>query len=133
MKNNCVQIKYSGVLKEISFYLKKEGINQDCPDILKKYENRRGKFVLQKCGLNFLKDIECCFDENSTVLIEFLGTNDDYNDLVNLVNKYNSQSIEKTKVFFNLPPLDERQNNSEVLQDLINRLGISTYDSSSYM
>ena len=26
MKNNCVQIKYSGVLKEISFYLKKEGI-----------------------------------------------------------------------------------------------------------
>ena len=37
MKNNCVQIKYSGVLKEISFYLKKEGINQDCPDILKKY------------------------------------------------------------------------------------------------
>ena len=100
MKNNCVQIKYSGVLKEISFYLKKEGINQDCPDILKKYENRRGEFVLQKCGLNFLKDIECCFDENSTVLIEFLGTNDDYNDLVNLVNKYNSQSIEKTKVFF---------------------------------
>ena len=39
----------------------------------------------------------------------------------------------KTKVFFNLPPLDERQNNSQVLQDLINRLGISTYDSSSYM
>ncbi len=38
----------------------------------------------------------------------------------------------KTKVFFNLPPLDERANNSEVLQDLINRLGISTYGG-SYM
>lgn len=33
----------------------------------------------------------------------------------------------KTKVFFNLPPLDERVNNSAVLQDLLNRLGISTY------
>lgn len=33
----------------------------------------------------------------------------------------------KTKVFFNLPPMDERQDNSTVLQDLLNRLGISTY------
>ena len=33
----------------------------------------------------------------------------------------------RTKVFFNLPPLDERANNSEVLTDLLNRLGISTY------
>lgn len=33
----------------------------------------------------------------------------------------------KTKVFFNLPPMDERQDNSSVLQDLLNRLGISTY------
>ncbi len=33
----------------------------------------------------------------------------------------------KTKVFFNLPPMDERQDNSNVLQDLLNRLGISTY------
>ena len=32
-----------------------------------------------------------------------------------------------TKVFFNLPPLDERANNSEVLCDLLNRLGIGTY------
>lgn len=47
------------------------------------------------------------------------------------VNEFEYEA--KTKVFFNLPPLDERQNNSEVLQDLINRLGISTYNSSSYM
>lgn len=47
------------------------------------------------------------------------------------VNEFEYEA--KTKVFFNLPPLDERQNNSEVLQDLINRLGISTYDSSGYM
>lgn len=33
----------------------------------------------------------------------------------------------KTKIFFNLPPMDERQDNSSVLQDLLNRLGISTY------
>ncbi len=33
----------------------------------------------------------------------------------------------RTKVFFNMPPLDERVNNSEILQDLLNRLGISTY------
>ncbi len=33
----------------------------------------------------------------------------------------------QTKVFFNLPPLDERANNSEVLTDLLNRLGIGTY------
>ncbi|MDD6224533.1 MAG: hypothetical protein PUB18_06015 [bacterium] len=39
----------------------------------------------------------------------------------------------KTKVFFNLPPLDERQNNSQVLQDLISRLGISTYRTSGHM
>ena len=32
-----------------------------------------------------------------------------------------------TKVFFNLPPLDERANNSEVLGELLNRLGIGTY------
>lgn len=47
------------------------------------------------------------------------------------VNEFEYEA--KTKVFFNLPPLDERQNNSEILQDLINRLGISTYDSSGYM
>ncbi len=47
------------------------------------------------------------------------------------VNEFEYEA--KTKVFFNLPPLDERQNNSEVLQDLINRLGISTYSGSSYM
>lgn len=47
------------------------------------------------------------------------------------VNEFEYEA--KTKVFFNLPPLDERQNNSQVLQDLINRLGISTYNSSSYM
>lgn len=39
----------------------------------------------------------------------------------------------KTKVFFNLPPMDERQNNSTVLQDLLNRLGISTYSSGGMM
>lgn len=37
----------------------------------------------------------------------------------------------KTKVFFNIPPLDERVNNSAVLQDLLNRLGISTYTGGS--
>ena len=47
------------------------------------------------------------------------------------VNEFEYEA--KTKVFFNLPPLDERQNNSQILQDLINRLGISTYNSSSYM
>lgn len=47
------------------------------------------------------------------------------------VNEFEYEA--KTKVFFNLPPLDERQNNSEVLQDLINRLGINTYSGSSYM
>ena len=47
------------------------------------------------------------------------------------VNEFEYEA--KTKVFFNLPPLDERQNNSEVLDDLINRLGISTYSGSSYM
>ena len=47
------------------------------------------------------------------------------------VNEFEYEA--KTKVFFNLPPLDERQNNSEVLHDLINRLGIGTYNSSSYM
>lgn len=39
----------------------------------------------------------------------------------------------KTKVFYNLPPLDERVNNSEVLDDLLARLGISSYGGSSYM
>jgi len=39
----------------------------------------------------------------------------------------------KTKVFFNLPPMDERQNNSTVLQDLLNRLGISTYGGGGMM
>ena len=33
----------------------------------------------------------------------------------------------KTKVFFNLPPMDERANNSEVLSDFLTRLGISMY------
>jgi len=47
------------------------------------------------------------------------------------VNEFEYEA--NTKVFFNLPPLDERNNNSEVLQDLINRLGISTYNSTSYM
>ena len=39
----------------------------------------------------------------------------------------------ETKVFFNLPPMDERQNNSTVLQDLLNRLGISTYGGGGMM
>lgn len=47
------------------------------------------------------------------------------------VNEFEYEA--KTKVFFNLPPLDERQNNSEVLHDLINRLGIGAYSGSSYM
>ena len=33
----------------------------------------------------------------------------------------------KMNVFFNMPPLDERENNSEVLQNLLNRIGIINY------
>ena len=31
------------------------------------------------------------------------------------------------KIFFVMPPLDERENNSEVLQNLLNRIGIINY------
>lgn len=47
------------------------------------------------------------------------------------VNEFEYEA--KTKVFFNMPPLDERINNSEVLNDLIVRLGIGSYSGSSYM
>lgn len=47
------------------------------------------------------------------------------------VNEFEYEA--KTKVFFNLPPLDERNNNSEILGDLIARLGIGSYSGSSYM
>ena len=33
----------------------------------------------------------------------------------------------KTKVFYNLPPLDDRLDNSNILADLVNRVGIGSY------
>ena len=48
----------------------------------------------------------------------------------NVMNNSDIQELEyeaKIKTFAVLPPMDERANNSEVLQDLLSRLGIVNY------
>ena len=94
MSKQALQMKYHPAKKEVEFHRFQSG--KEIPikpeSKLTKYENKRGRFVLQDHGNAFLKDITEAFDGESIIDIDVITTKIDYEDFEQMVEYFNNDS-----------------------------------------
>lgn len=115
MSIQFLEMKYHPAKKEVEFrrFQGDTLIEIDKASRLRKYMNQKGTFVLQDKGSEFFGDIATCFDAERSVKINVITTKNDYEDLEQMVEYYNS-SAKGTKIdialLAELPDMEETFN-----------------------
>lgn len=111
MSKQVLQMKYHPAKKEVLFkrFVTGKEISIRSDSKLSAYMNERGKFVLQDHGNSLFEDIADAFDGENSVHIEVVTTKNDYEDLLQMIEYYNSNgSVEITSnLLSELPDMEE--------------------------
>jgi len=111
MSTQILQMRYHPAKKEILFerFAKGKAVPIRNDSKLYTYMNGRGKFILQDHGNAFFEDIANAFDGEKSVHIEVVSTKNDYEDLLQMIEYYNSNGgIEITATLLSeLPSMEE--------------------------
>ncbi len=94
MNKQVLQMKYHPAKKEVEFHRFQNGLEipLKTDSKLKQYMNMKGNFVLQDHGKTFFDDIVNVFDGLPKIEIQVVTTKMDYEDFVQMVEYYNTDS-----------------------------------------
>lgn len=94
MNKQALQMKYHPAKKEVEFHRFQNGLEVPlkADSKLRQYMNMKGSFVLQDYGKDFFDDIVNVFDGLKKIEIQVVTTKMDYEDFVQMVEYYNSDS-----------------------------------------
>ncbi|MDY6104279.1 MAG: dynamin family protein [Acetatifactor sp.] len=94
MNKQALQMKYHPAKKEVEFHRFQNGLEVPlkADSKLRQYMNKKGAFVLQDYGNEFFDDIVNVFDGLKNIEIQVVTTKMDYEDFVQMVEYYNSDS-----------------------------------------
>ena len=94
MNKQALQMKYHPAKKEVEFHRFQNGLEVPlkADSKLRQYMNKKGAFVLQDYGNEFFDDIVNVFDGLKNIEIQVVTTKMDYEDFVQMVEYYNSDT-----------------------------------------
>ena len=99
MAKSYLQLKYHPAKKEIEFRRFENGKSQlICEGRLLTYINKKGSFVLQDHGNQLFKDIAKAFDSVTKLEMKVITTKMDYEDLKQMINRYNEDPETQCKI-----------------------------------